>query len=82
MIGSKAKRVICSGLLAAVVIVPTAGPVTAAPKKAKPVKVEICHKPGTDSEGTRRISSRALKAHLGHGDTEGACTVVLPEPVV
>lgn len=73
MIGNKTKRAICSALMAAVVIVPTASPVTAAPKKAKPVKVEICHKPGTDAEGTRRISSRALKAHMAHGDTEGAC---------
>lgn len=82
MIGSKTKRMICSGLLAAIVIVPTAAPVTAAPKKPKPVKIEVCHKPGTEAEGTRRISSRALKAHLGHGDTAGACTVVLSEPVI
>lgn len=36
-------------------------------------KVEVCHKPGTSEETTLNISPSALRAHLGHGDYEGAC---------
>src|SRR5262245_23982437 len=36
--------------------------------KEHPTKVEVCHKGHTIS-----ISSRALHAHVGHGDTAGAC---------
>ncbi len=43
--------------------------------EADTVKVTVCHVPGGDE--TKRhsltISRSALKAHLGHGDTEGAC---------
>jgi len=33
----------------------------------------ICHKPGTPAEKTMEVDASALDAHLGHGDTEGAC---------
>jgi len=36
-------------------------------------KIIICHKPGL-VDRTIRVSVRALKAHLDHGDTRGACT--------
>lgn len=35
-------------------------------------KVLVCHKPGKNQH-TLSISSSALPAHLGHGDTRGAC---------
>jgi hypothetical protein len=35
-------------------------------------RVTICHR--THSKHTITISSRALKAHLRHGDTVGACS--------
>jgi hypothetical protein len=43
---------------------------------AKQDKVTICHKPGTAAEETLSVAAPALKAHLGHGDTEGACSQV------
>ena len=41
-------------------------------------KVTICHKPGKNGDPgvTLRVSSNALKAHLGHGDVEGDCPAV------
>lgn len=39
-------------------------------------KVLICHKPTVANAGdgrTMRVSTRALAAHLAHGDTRGAC---------
>ena len=36
-------------------------------------KVLVCHKPGTPAEKTLTLPTSALKGHLGHGDTEGAC---------
>ena len=36
--------------------------------------VTICHKPGTSAEKTMVIDASALSDHLGHGDTEGACS--------
>lgn len=36
-------------------------------------KIILCHKPGV-ANVTIRVSSRALAAHLAHGDTRGACT--------
>ena len=36
-------------------------------------KVTICHNPDKNPK-TIRVSGSALDAHLGHGDTEGACT--------
>lgn len=36
-------------------------------------KVTICHKPGTPAEKTLEIPEAALKGHLKHGDTVGAC---------
>ncbi|PWB39089.1 MAG: hypothetical protein C3F02_00515 [Parcubacteria group bacterium] len=43
-------------------------------------KVLVCHKPQTsnESEHTIEISSRALAAHLAHGDKQGACSVSTP----
>jgi hypothetical protein len=60
-------------------------------KKDKPHKVTICHRTGDSSYVRIRISNRALKAHLKHGDAyPGAtvsggtlssdCTVVPPQP--
>lgn len=36
-------------------------------------KVTVCHKPGTPAEKTLEIPEEALKGHLKHGDTVGAC---------
>src|SRR3954453_812642 len=69
----------------------TAGPHHKHHKKAKPHKVTICHRTGEASYVRIRISNRALKAHLKHGDaypgatvTGGTlnsdCTVVPPPP--
>jgi hypothetical protein len=41
---------------------------------AKQDKVTICHKPGTAAEETLSVAAPALKAHLGHGDSEGECS--------
>lgn len=34
----------------------------------------ICHNPGTSHEKTIEIGTSSLSAHLGHGDSLGACT--------
>jgi len=39
-------------------------------EKEKPKKIKICHK-----GNTIEIAESALSAHLGHGDTIGACEV-------
>lgn len=36
-------------------------------------EVTLCHKPGGPEEKTITIPNSALSAHLGHGDTTGAC---------
>ena len=41
-------------------------------------KVDICHK----GEETINVSTNALRAHLRHGDVEGACIVTEKMPVV
>ena len=33
----------------------------------------ICHKPGTSAQKTMELDPSALDAHLGHGDSMGAC---------
>ncbi|MFC2015641.1 hypothetical protein ACFLUM_01775 [Chloroflexota bacterium] len=48
------------------------------PKKAAE-KVTICHKPGTEAEGTLNVSVAALEAHLAHGDYAGPCSGESPE---
>jgi hypothetical protein len=44
-------------------------------------KVRICHGP-SGQQNTIRISSRALKAHLKHGDHVGKCRKCPPPPPV
>jgi 5'-nucleotidase len=46
-------------------------------------KVEVCHiPPGNPSNyHTIRISEKALKAHLAHGDVAGDCNTVFPDTV-
>ncbi len=48
--------------------------------------VTICHMPGTPAEQTLEIPVSALRGHLNHGDTLGACPVtvdpIVEEPVV
>ena len=62
------KRIIVLALIAAfLVVVPVFNQLWAGDK------VEVCHKPGTSAEKTIYVSESALKGHLGHGDTEGAC---------
>ena len=34
---------------------------------------ELCHKPGTPAQKDKIIPAPAVKGHLGHGDTFGAC---------
>jgi hypothetical protein len=36
-------------------------------------RINVCHKPGTPAEKTLSLPQPAVPAHLGHGDTEGAC---------
>jgi hypothetical protein len=71
--------------------VAAAGPHGKKHKKDKPHKVAICHLTGNGSYVRIKISNRALKAHLKHGDAyPGAsvpggtlssdCTVVPPQP--
>lgn len=43
-------------------------------KGKKLTKVIICHKPGTPAEQTKVIPTPALRGHLRHGDTLGACS--------
>ena len=43
------------------------------PAQGKPGKVTICHKPEKNGGKTIRISRSALRAHMRHGDTTGAC---------
>lgn len=43
------------------------------PPEPEDGKVTICHKPGTPAEKTLEIPEAALKGHLKHGDTVGAC---------
>jgi len=45
-------------------------------------KVTICHIPPGNPSAAHNItiSVNALPAHLGHGDTEGACPSVPPPP--
>ena len=57
---------------------------TAANKSTNPIvaavasnkkESQVCHKPGTSDEKTLTLPNSAIKAHLGHGDTLGACGV-------
>lgn len=53
-----------------------AGTSTPAAEAAYPKKITICHRTGRAKKSkyrTIRISSRALKAHLRHGDGIGPC---------
>lgn len=36
-------------------------------------KVAVCHKPGTPAQKTLFLPPPAARAHMGHGDTPGAC---------
>lgn len=54
------------------------GNISAAPENTAngngPVKIVICHKPGTPAEKTLILpESAAVNGHLSHGDTMGAC---------
>jgi hypothetical protein len=42
-------------------------------KQYAPNQVTICHLPGTADERTMTVPQSAVKVHLGHGDTTGAC---------
>jgi hypothetical protein len=48
-------------------------PITVNKNLADNAKVAICHKPGTPAQKTLVIPFKALKGHLGHGDTKGPC---------
>jgi hypothetical protein len=48
-------------------------PITVNENVADNVNVAICHKPGTPAQKTLVIPFKALKGHLGHGDTKGPC---------
>ena len=36
-------------------------------------RVDVCHKPGTSSQRTIEVAQSAVRGHLSHGDTLGAC---------
>jgi hypothetical protein len=42
---------------------------------AKPAKVTLCHKPGAEDQATIEVPEPAVRAHLAHGDSLGACPV-------
>ncbi|MBS1257728.1 MAG: hypothetical protein MAG551_00773 [Candidatus Scalindua arabica] len=48
---------------------------TGKPTTLKSGGTTICHKPGTPAEKTMEADASALDAHLGHGDSLGACSV-------
>ncbi len=53
-----------------------AAPAPAAPAPAAPTPsgtVTVCHKPGTPAEQVKSLAPSSVAAHLGHGDTLGAC---------
>lgn len=52
---------------------PTATGTPSSTRTAMAGRVEICHKPGTPAEKTMTLPRGAVEAHLGHGDTLGAC---------
>jgi uncharacterized protein (UPF0333 family) len=65
-------------VLALVVAMMAVGPAAMAKKngkakKAKKAKVTLCHKAGTENQQTIRVSEKAAKAHLAHGDVLRAC---------
>lgn len=45
----------------------------AADSAGKCKNVTVCHKPGTPAQKSLAIPIKALKGHLGHGDTIGQC---------
>ena len=47
---------------------------------AKQEMVAICHKPGTPAQQTLVVALPAVQAHLGHGDSMGACASLPPPP--
>ena len=48
-------------------------------KKAKKEKVTLCHNAGQQDQHIIRVGKPAAKAHLAHGDTEGAeCPPLTP----
>ena len=50
-------------------------------RQAKSVKVQVCHKTGSDDEGCGwkdlEFDDNGLPGHLGHGDYEGTCASTL-----
>ena len=66
-----AKIMIASVLTAAFILAPLGSTISkAAGDSGKEGKVTICHKGVTIT-----VAKEALDAHLGHGDTVGACVV-------
>jgi hypothetical protein len=51
------------------------------PGEAAQDMVEICHKPGTPAQKTLTVPASAVPGHVGHGDSEGACTGSVDPPV-
>jgi len=43
------------------------------PEEVSPIKITVCHKPGTSAEQTKDIPINALRGHLNHGDYIGEC---------
>lgn len=41
--------------------------------KGPPQRSELCHKTDEGTQITLRLPAPAVKAHLDHGDSEGAC---------
>jgi hypothetical protein len=68
----QSRRSVLRGLVGggAALVAARAGSSLAAPKD----KVTICHRPGTVDEETLSVANSAVQAHLGHGDSLGACS--------
>ena len=71
---------IAAMITSAVLLVALSGLVT--PVLASEQQVTICHRPPGDPQNVQTIAvgQSAVQAHLGHGDTLGACPPPPPQP--
>ncbi len=58
---------------AIVPVLPAVGQQSPPVGQQSPARVTVCHKPGTPAQKTMTLPQPAVRAHVGHGDTLGAC---------
>jgi hypothetical protein len=68
-----------TALVAALLLLGTSAAADPPAKRSRGSKVRICHVPpgNPDAAHTITVAPPALRAHLDHGDTEGACNARL-----